>query len=117
MSTANSALALPGAQEHIHSLLPADQLPPYEPGPLPQGYTWREEKVYWHGHPGTDDQGNQEEVNSFTVDFVYPGRRVVQGTWPASRPEFCEVFSGPGQRLADSQGEVLICPGCGLDCG
>lgn len=62
--------------------------------------------------------------------YVAPGRRVVAGSWPVT-PELCDDTSGQGVWIVvddDSaggwrqvsteslEGQLLICPTCGLDC-
>ncbi|WP_158892663.1 hypothetical protein [Amycolatopsis anabasis] len=49
-------------------------------------------------------------------EYVYPGRRVVKipgREWPAAMPEACTDTSNRGEWLND---DILICPGCGVDC-
>jgi hypothetical protein len=60
---------------------------------------WRGDLVEYHG-PGRE--------------YVYRGRRVVVGKWPAARPEECKDASDQGEWIAG--GKVLVCRGCGLDC-
>ena len=47
-------------------------------------------------------------------DYVYPGRRAVDGDWLYPSPEVCTDESGKGVWLGG--GQVLVCPSCGLDC-
>ncbi|MFE9187836.1 hypothetical protein ACFYMB_31410 [Micromonospora haikouensis] len=47
-------------------------------------------------------------------DWVYPGRPVIEGDWPAAIPEHCTTPTGATRQLAD--GRVVVCTGCGLDC-
>jgi hypothetical protein len=60
------------------------------------GRTYRPQFVAFHG-PGRD--------------FVWPGRRVVDGDWPAASPEQCPNTT---QRVWLNN-RVLVCPQCGLD--
>lgn len=46
-------------------------------------------------------------------EYVHHTRRVVVGDWPAVGPETCLNESLSGAWITD---ELLICPGCGLDC-
>jgi hypothetical protein len=48
-------------------------------------------------------------------DFVYPGRRVVNGVWPYLTPEACRDEQPGGIWIGTAEHEVLICLGCGLD--
>lgn len=48
-------------------------------------------------------------------DFVYPGRRVVNGVWPYLTPETCRDQSPGGIWIGTPDHEVLVCLGCGLD--
>lgn len=45
-------------------------------------------------------------------DFVWPGRRVVDGDWPAPSPELCP---NTARQLVWLNRTVLVCPLCGLD--
>lgn len=45
--------------------------------------------------------------------WVYPGRQVIEGPWPAPTPEQCTAVETDGLWLED--GTVLVCTGCGLD--
>ncbi|TWJ20835.1 hypothetical protein JD76_00935 [Micromonospora endolithica] len=51
---------------------------------------------------------------SDTRGWVYPGRTVVEGDWPAAIPEHCTATDSDTQTLAG--GLVIVCTGCGLDC-
>ncbi|MFI7510875.1 hypothetical protein ACIBSS_29060 [Micromonospora aurantiaca] len=51
---------------------------------------------------------------SETRDWVYPGRTVVEGDWPAAIPEHCTATDSDTQTLAS--GLAIVCTGCGLDC-
>ncbi|WP_434740745.1 hypothetical protein [Micromonospora sp. SH-82] len=44
--------------------------------------------------------------------WVYPGRPVVNGPWPAATPEQCTT---PDDTTWLAAGTVLVCTGCGLD--
>jgi hypothetical protein len=48
-------------------------------------------------------------------DFVYPGRRVVNGVWPYLTPEACRDEQPGGIWIGTAEHEVLVCLGCGLD--
>ncbi|MEH1124868.1 hypothetical protein [Micromonospora sp. CPCC 206061] len=74
-----------------------DYAGPYQPPSAP-GIAYRPQPVTYHGK---------------LAEPVYPGRLVVDGDWPATRPEEC-VGEYPTQWIGD--GQVLICTGCGLDC-
>ncbi|WP_416903487.1 hypothetical protein [Micromonospora echinospora] len=45
--------------------------------------------------------------------WVYPGRHVINGPWPAPTPEQCTEVEKDGLWLED--GTALVCAGCGLD--
>ncbi|MEV7177877.1 hypothetical protein [Kitasatospora sp. NPDC093679] len=70
---------------------------------LPAGLTFRMVEVLTH-------------PSSFYP--VHPGRYVVEGVgpWDAASPEVCTDLSNKGVWLSDGVNEVLVCPGCGLDC-
>ncbi|MFI7517532.1 hypothetical protein ACIBVK_28955 [Micromonospora echinofusca] len=51
---------------------------------------------------------------SDTRDWVYPGRTVIEGDWPAAIPEHCTATDSDTQTLAG--GLIVVCTGCGLDC-
>ncbi|MFI0796595.1 hypothetical protein ACH4OY_28505 [Micromonospora rubida] len=47
--------------------------------------------------------------------WVYPGRPVIEGNWPAAIPEHCTATDDElAEWIAD--GTLLVCTGCGLDC-
>ncbi|MCG5466720.1 hypothetical protein MED01_005762 [Micromonospora sp. MED01] len=52
---------------------------------------------------------------SHTQEWVYPGRLVIEGNWPAAIPEHCTATD---EGLTDwiANRTVLVCTGCGLDC-
>lgn len=66
------------------------------------GLAWREAEVKYHGR--------NEDMRT----YVYPGRLVVEGDWPAARPEECQDDSNRGTWILGDQ--ILVCAGCGLDC-
>lgn len=74
----------------------------YQPPGPPEGLMWNPTPVAYHGRT--------HEIRS----AVYPGRLALAGEWPAARPEECDDESRTGVWLAG--GQILICPGCGLDC-
>ncbi|SCG15616.1 hypothetical protein GA0070610_1852 [Micromonospora echinofusca] len=45
--------------------------------------------------------------------WVYPGRQVIVGPWPAPTPEQCTAVEQDGLWLDEET--ALVCPGCGLD--
>ncbi|MBO4164292.1 hypothetical protein [Micromonospora antibiotica] len=45
--------------------------------------------------------------------WVYPGRKVIEGPWPAAIPEQCTADETASRWLAHHT--VLVCTGCGLD--
>lgn len=51
---------------------------------------------------------------SQTRNWVYPGRTVIEGNWPAAIPEHCTATDSDTQTLAS--GRAIVCTGCGLDC-
>ena len=75
----------------------------YEPPDLAgTGLVFKPDPVAYHG---------RDELERVYVDS---GRLALAGDWPAARPEECEYYERSGVWLAD--GEILACPGCGLDC-
>ncbi|WP_306211072.1 hypothetical protein [Actinoplanes sp. RD1] len=48
-------------------------------------------------------------------DLVWPGRLVVEGSWPYASPESCRDTSPGGIWIGPTGSEVLVCAGCGLD--
>jgi hypothetical protein len=75
----------------------------YEPPDLAgTGLVFKPDPVAYHG---------RDELERTYPD---PGRLVVAGDWPATRPEECEHTERWGVWLAG--GALLACPGCGLDC-
>lgn len=76
---------------------PVVRVTPYQPPDLTAiGRTWRPDYVAFHGPHHT---------------FVWPGRRVLDGTWPAPTPEHCPA-TGTWVWIHD---RVLVCANCGLD--
>ncbi|MFD5372552.1 hypothetical protein [Streptomyces sp. NPDC127103] len=69
---------------------------------LPQGCAWSDVEAgpVHAGHPYA----------------IAPGRRILAGQWAAVSPAECTETSNQGVWISDQTAEVLICPGCGLDC-
>lgn len=66
---------------------------------------------------GTDMRYRQQPVayHGEEFDYVDSGRQVVEipgRTWPAARPEEC-TSAEVGLWITP---QLLVCPGCGLDC-
>lgn len=52
---------------------------------------------------------------SQTQGWVYPGRAVIEGSWPAAIPEHCTATDDESTEWIAGR-TVLVCTGCGLDC-
>lgn len=96
------ATDLDEARAMVHSILAACPTTGYKAPDLPRGCAWSD------AEPGY--------VHAASAYATSPGRRILAGQWPAPSPAECAETSGQGVWITDDSTEILICPGCGLDC-